>query len=120
MSSGNWADQLKQTELKFNEAGLIPVIVQQHDSKKVLMMAWMNQEAIDLTLTTNKATYFSRSRNEIWVKGETSGNTQKVISLAIDCDQDTLLLTVEQIGGACHTGDTTCFDANVISVTGDI
>lgn len=102
--------------LKFNESGLIPVIVQDQKTKKVLMLAWMNQETIQLTLQTGKATYWSRSRNEIWVKGATSGATQEALSLAIDCDSDALLLTVNQVGGACHTGDQTCFDANEISV----
>ena len=106
------------SKLKFNEAGLIPAIAQESNSKEVLMMAWMNADAVRQTLETGKATYFSRSRNELWVKGETSGHTQKVISIAVDCDQDTLLLQVEQIDGACHTGDRTCFDADSYSVAG--
>lgn len=96
--------------LKFNSAGLIPVVVQEANSKEVLMLAWMNSEAVALTLETSAATYWSRSRNELWVKGQTSGNTQEVVSLAYDCDADTILLTVIQHGGACHTGDSTCFD----------
>ena len=99
--------------LVFDERGLIPVVVQQVDTREVLMVAYMNREAIDLTLSTGKATYWSRSRSEIWVKGATSGHTQAVISLAADCDFDTLLLTVEQVDGACHTGDRTCFDRAV-------
>jgi phosphoribosyl-AMP cyclohydrolase len=100
--------------LIFDDQGLIPVVVQQVDSGEVLMVAWMNSEAVIQTLETGQGTYWSRSRNEIWVKGATSGNTQRVISLAKDCDADTLLLTVDQLGSACHSGDRTCFDAEVI------
>lgn len=99
------------SRLVFNEQGLIPVIVQQVDTREVLMMAWMNAESIALTLETAAATYWSRSRNELWVKGATSGNTQRVISLSYDCDSDALLMVVDQTGAACHTGDRTCFDA---------
>ena len=102
------------SSLVFNDQGLIPVVVQQIDTREVLMMAWMNADAVNQTLETGMATYWSRSRSEIWVKGKTSGNIQRVISLAKDCDSDTLLLTVDQSGGACHTGDRTCFDAVVI------
>jgi len=97
--------------LIFNDQGLIPVIVQQVDTREVLMMAWMNADSIALTLETAAATYWSRSRNELWVKGATSGNTQRVISLSYDCDSDALLMVVDQTGAACHTGDRTCFDA---------
>ncbi|NBU32744.1 MAG: phosphoribosyl-AMP cyclohydrolase [Actinobacteria bacterium] len=100
--------------LKFNDAGLIPVVVQEGGSREVLMLAWMNQEAIAQTLETRVATYFSRSRNQLWVKGETSGNTQEVVDLAVDCDSDTLLLTVIQTGVACHTGSQTCFSERSI------
>jgi phosphoribosyl-AMP cyclohydrolase len=99
------------SRLVFNEQGLIPVIVQQVDTREVLMMAWMNAESIALTLETAAATYWSRSRSELWVKGATSGNTQRVISLSYDCDSDALLMVVDQTGAACHTGDRTCFDA---------
>ena len=99
------------SRLVFNEQGLIPVIVQQVDTREVLMMAWMNSESIALTLETAAATYWSRSRNELWIKGATSVNTPRVISLSHDCDNDALLLVVEQTGAACHTGDRTCFDA---------
>lgn len=102
--------------LNFNSAGLIPVVVQDAHSKDVLMMAWMNLEAVTQTLETSAATYWSRSRNELWVKGKTSGNTQEVVSIAYDCDADTILLTVIQEGGACHTGDKTCFDQNQIEL----
>ena len=99
--------------LVFNDQGLIPVVVQQVDTREVLMLAWMNSQTINQTLQTGKATYWSRSRSQIWVKGETSGNHQRVISLAKDCDSDTLLLTVDQSGAACHTGSRTCFDDSV-------
>jgi phosphoribosyl-ATP pyrophosphohydrolase/phosphoribosyl-AMP cyclohydrolase len=89
--------------------GLIPVIVQDAKTNAILMQAFANKEAIELTLKTKKATYWSRSRNEIWVKGETSGNTQKVISVSTDCDYDSLLYIVEQTGPACHTGEYSCF-----------
>lgn len=78
------------------------------------MVAWMNREAVMATLETGRATYWSRSRQEMWIKGDTSGHTQRVISLAVDCDADTLLLTVDQKGAACHTGDHTCFDRVVL------
>ncbi len=99
--------------LVFNDQGLIPVVVQQVDTREVLMVAWMNSQTVKQTLETGKATYWSRSRNEIWVKGSTSGNHQRVISLAKDCDSDTLLMTVDQSGAACHTGNQTCFDDSV-------
>ncbi len=89
--------------------GLIPVITQDAKTKAVLMQAFANKEAVELTLKTKKATYWSRSRNEIWVKGETSGNTQKIISVSTDCDYDSLLYLVEQKGPACHTGEYSCF-----------
>ncbi|MEI6405475.1 MAG: phosphoribosyl-AMP cyclohydrolase [Actinomycetes bacterium] len=100
--------------LTFDARGLIPVVTQQVDTREVLMVAWMNRDAIEATLATGQATYWSRSRNEMWIKGETSGHTQRVISLAADCDADTLLLTVDQTGQACHTGDHTCFDRVVV------
>lgn len=102
------------SQLVFNDQGLIPAIVQDADSKDVLMMAWMNHQAVEQTLATGRATFYSRSREKLWVKGETSGNTQTVVSVAHDCDADTLLLTVNPAGPACHTGDRTCFDAGVI------
>jgi phosphoribosyl-AMP cyclohydrolase len=89
--------------------GLIPVITQDAKTKEVLMQAYANKEAVELTLKTGKATYWSRSRNELWVKGETSGHTQKIVSVATDCDYDSLLYVVEQIGPACHTGQYSCF-----------
>jgi phosphoribosyl-ATP pyrophosphohydrolase/phosphoribosyl-AMP cyclohydrolase len=89
--------------------GLIPVIVQDANTKAILMQAFANKEAVENTLKTKKATYWSRSRNELWVKGETSGHTQKVISVSTDCDYDSLLYVVEQTGPACHTGEYSCF-----------
>lgn len=95
--------------LKRNDAGLVPAIVQQYDSGEVLMLAWMDDEALALTLRTGRATYFSRSRGRLWVKGEESGHHQFVKSVALDCDGDTLLVRVDQVGPACHTGERTCF-----------
>jgi len=88
---------------------LIPAIVQDSTSKEVLMLAYMNAQSLELTLTTGKATYWSRSRNELWVKGATSGHYQDVQSIALDCDGDALVLQVIQTGAACHTGQQTCF-----------
>ena len=97
------------SSFKLNEKGLLPVIVQHYKTQEVLMLAYMNEEAFKLTVETGRMTYFSRSRNALWVKGETSGNYQHVKSLTIDCDNDTLLAKVEQVGVACHTGNPTCF-----------
>ncbi|CRK58804.1 Phosphoribosyl-AMP cyclohydrolase [Alloactinosynnema sp. L-07] len=97
--------------LKRNAEGLVCAVAQQRGTGEVLMVAWMNDEALHLTLTTRRATYFSRSRDELWVKGETSGHTQQVHDVRLDCDGDTILLVVDQEGAACHTGDRTCFDA---------
>ena len=103
--------------LKRDANGLFAAIAQQHDTGEVLMLAWMDDEALHRTLTTGRATYFSRSRGEYWVKGATSGHTQLVRSAALDCDGDAVLLRVEQRDGACHTGDRTCFDARELAVT---
>ncbi|MGN1166766.1 MAG: bifunctional phosphoribosyl-AMP cyclohydrolase/phosphoribosyl-ATP diphosphatase HisIE [Lachnospiraceae bacterium] len=97
------------SEFKLNSDGLIPVIVQHYRTQEVLMLAYMNEEAFDNTIKTGKMTYFSRSRQSLWVKGETSGHFQYVKSLTIDCDNDTLLAKVDQVGAACHTGNPTCF-----------
>lgn len=97
------------SQLKTNEQGLIPVIVQHYKTREVLMLAYMNEESFDQTIKTGKMTYFSRSRQKLWVKGETSGHFQYVKSLTIDCDYDTLLAKVDQVGAACHTGNPTCF-----------
>jgi len=96
-------------KLKFNENGLIPAIAQDEKTSEILMMAWMNEESLNLTLSSGYATYFSRSRNALWKKGDTSGHVQKVISIAADCDFDCILLKVEQTGAACHTGEKSCF-----------
>lgn len=95
--------------LKRDPAGLVPAVVQQHDSGAVLMVAWMNDAALARTLATGEATYWSRSRQELWIKGATSGHRQRVRSVALDCDGDTLLVRVDQTGPACHTGAPTCF-----------
>jgi phosphoribosyl-AMP cyclohydrolase len=97
------------SQFKYNADGLIPAIVQDAKSKRVLMMAWMNEHSIRMTLEKNLMVYFSRSRQKYWVKGETSGNVQRVVKWAVDCDKDTLLFEVEQTGGACHTGYESCF-----------
>ena len=94
---------------RFNADGLIPAIAQDARTGEVLMLAWMNAEALRVTLATGAATYWSRSRQALWVKGETSGHTQRVVEMRIDCDQDTILLRVEQTGPACHTGAKDCF-----------
>lgn len=96
-------------EVTFNADGLVPAIAQDANSGAVLMLAWMNAEALAATLSTRRGTYWSRSRGELWVKGETSGNIQQVKSVSLDCDADTVLLVVEQTGPACHTGAQTCF-----------
>jgi len=100
--------------LKRNADGLVAAIVQQRGSGEVLMMAWMDDEALHRTLTTGRGTYYSRSRQEYWVKGETSGNVQHVREVRLDCDGDTVLVVVDQEGPACHTGTRTCFDADVL------
>ena len=100
--------QFAQT-LKFDANGLIPAIVQDATSGEVLMMAWMNKESVEKTLQTGKTHFFSRSRNKLWLKGESSGHLQHVRSVALDCDGDTLLIKVAQVGAACHDGYYSCF-----------
>ncbi|EFV13091.1 phosphoribosyl-AMP cyclohydrolase [Segniliparus rugosus] len=100
--------------LKRTEDGLVAAVVQQRGTGEVLMMAWMDDEALALTLATRRGTYFSRSRGRLWVKGETSGHTQQVHEVRLDCDGDTVLLVVDQAGAACHTGARTCFDEAVL------
>ena len=95
--------------VRFNADGLVPVIAQQFDSGEVLMMAWANEEALKETLQTKRMCYFSRSRQQLWRKGETSGHVQKLIELRIDCDGDTLLALIDQTGAACHTNNRSCF-----------
>jgi phosphoribosyl-AMP cyclohydrolase len=106
--------------LKRDSDGLMAAIAQQYDTGEVLMLAWMDDEALHRTLTTGRCTYWSRSRQEYWVKGETSGHLQFVKSVALDCDADAILVKVDQVGAACHTGMRTCFDADVLpAVTGE-
>jgi phosphoribosyl-AMP cyclohydrolase len=95
--------------IAFDEHGLVPAIAQQHDTGEVLMLAWMNREAVAETLATGQAVYFSRSRARLWRKGETSGQGQRLVELRVDCDADALLLLVDQHGVACHTGRRDCF-----------
>lgn len=102
-------DHIPFSALKKNTDGHVTVVVQDNQTKEVLMVAYMNEEAYEKTLETGRMTYYSRSRNELWVKGETSGHYQYVHSLTADCDQDTLLARVTQIGNACHTGSYSCF-----------
>ncbi|QUL80377.1 phosphoribosyl-AMP cyclohydrolase [Brevibacterium sp. SMBL_HHYL_HB1] len=106
----NWRELIRP-----NADGLVPVIVQEATTREVLMLAWMDVEAVERTLATGRATYWSRSRGEYWVKGETSGHVQHVRSLSLDCDADTLLLLVDQTGPACHTNTPTCFTGRTIS-----
>ncbi len=99
-----------QDTIQFNQNGLVPVITQDFSTNEILMMAWMNEEALSLSITTKKAVYFSRSRKKLWFKGEESGNSQDIIEIYTDCDQDAILLKVNQKGGiACHTGRAKCF-----------
>jgi phosphoribosyl-AMP cyclohydrolase len=105
------------TRLKRTADGLVPAIAQQHDTGEVLMLAWMDDEALRRTLATGRATYWSRSRAEYWVKGDTSGHVQRVVSVALDCDGDTILVKVDQTGPACHTGTRTCFDGRTLPLS---
>lgn len=98
--------------LKRDPDGLVPAVIQDSTSRDVLMVGWMDDEALHRTLTTGRSTFWSRSRRDYWVKGETSGHVQQVHEVRLDCDGDTLLVLVDQTGGACHTGDRTCFDAD--------
>lgn len=101
----NWLD-----EIKWDDDGLVPVIAQEADSGKVMMFAWMNREALEMTAREGRAIYWSRSRNKLWPKGEESGHVQKVLEMRTDCDKDVILLSIEQLGGiACHTGRESCF-----------
>lgn len=102
------ADKLIE-QVKFDEKGLVGAIVQDHQTGEVLMFAWMNTEALEKTLLEKRACYWSRSRKKLWIKGESSGHTQKVLDVRLDCDGDAILLTVDQQGGACHTGHRSCF-----------
>jgi phosphoribosyl-AMP cyclohydrolase len=99
--------------LRRDASGLVPAIVQEYGTREVLMLAWMNDESLHRTLSTGRATYWSRSRQQLWVKGETSGHHQYVRSVELDCDGDAILLTVDQVGPACHTGARTCFHTTI-------
>ena len=105
----NLKSSIAWSDFKLNSDGMVPVIAQDYQTNEVLMLAYMNEEAFNTTLETGKMTYWSRSRNELWTKGLTSGHLQFVKSLTLDCDNDTILARVEQIGAACHTGNRTCF-----------
>lgn len=107
-------DPAVAARLKRDAQGLVPAVVQEASTGAVLMVGWMDDEALHRTLTSGRATYFSRSRGEYWVKGQTSGNRQRVREVRLDCDGDTLLVRVDQHGPACHTGTATCFDADVL------
>ena len=110
-------DPAVAARLKRSPDGLVPAIAQQYDTGEVLMLGWMDDEALHRTLTTRRGTYWSRSRQDYWVKGETSGHVQQVHEVRLDCDGDTLLVLVDQEGAACHTGDRTCFDAGRLTTT---
>jgi phosphoribosyl-AMP cyclohydrolase/phosphoribosyl-ATP pyrophosphohydrolase/phosphoribosyl-AMP cyclohydrolase len=110
MSLDNLFKDSQFAGLKFDANGLIPTVVQSADSHRVLMMAWMNKESIALSLEKGETVFYSRSRQELWHKGATSGNTQKLVSLQADCDGDTLLAIVHEAGPACHNGTESCFD----------
>ena len=107
-------DPAVAARLKRSAEGLVPAVVQQHDTGEVLMLGWMDDEALHRTMTSGRVTFYSRSRQEYWRKGDTSGHVQWVKSVALDCDGDALLVRVDQIGAACHTGDRTCFDADLV------
>jgi phosphoribosyl-AMP cyclohydrolase len=100
--------------LKRDDRGLVAAVTQQHDTGEVLMVGWMDDEALHRTLTTGRVTYYSRSRADYWRKGDTSGHTQRVREVRLDCDGDAVLVKVDQVGAACHTGDRTCFDAGLL------
>ncbi len=104
----------KIDSLKFNDNGLIPCVVQDHESREVLMLAWGSKDTLFQSFLSGLATYWSRSRGEIWVKGKTSGNIQEIKKIHIDCDEDTVLFEVKQTGAACHTGSKTCFNTKIL------
>lgn len=115
--SANGLDPQIAARLNRDAAGLLPAVIQQHDTGEVLMVGWMDDEALHRTLTSGRATFWSRSREEYWVKGDTSGNRQWVRGVWLDCDQDTLLIAVAAEGPACHTGARTCFDGPMLPST---
>lgn len=107
-------DETSQIRLKFDSNGLLPCIVQDSESREILMFAFMNEEAFRLTCETGFAHYYSRSRNRLWKKGESSGHTQEIVSIRVDCDQDVVLILVKQISAACHTGYRSCFYRDLV------
>lgn len=112
-------DPAVAARLKRDSGGLVCAVIQQYDTREVLMVGWMDDEALHRTLTTGRVTFYSRSRQEYWRKGDTSGHRQWVRAVALDCDGDALLVAVDQIGAACHTGDRSCFDAGeLFALTG--
>lgn len=117
-ASSNEAAPLSLSGVQFDERGLVPVVAQDARSGEVLMLAWANEEALRLTLATRQGTYFSRSRQQLWVKGATSGHTQQVVGVSLDCDGDAVLYQVEQRGPACHTGERSCFHTALLSGEG--
>jgi phosphoribosyl-AMP cyclohydrolase len=115
--SGNDREDKGVATIRFGPDGLVPAVIQQHDSGEVLMVGYMDATALERTLTTGRVWFWSRSRQEYWRKGDTSGHEQHVMAVAADCDGDTLLVQVDQIGGACHTGARSCFDGRELPVT---
>ena len=115
--SGSAQDETRELRPKFDADGLIAAIAQDAGTGEVLMLAWMNAEALRLTLDTGRATYWSRSRAALWVKGETSGHTQEVVEVRVDCDQDAVLLKVRQPAAACHTGRESCFFRKLFGIS---
>ncbi|KXS48992.1 MAG: Histidine biosynthesis bifunctional protein HisIE [Halanaerobium sp. T82-1] len=110
-------DKLEEIEFKFNQLGLMPAVVQDYQTKDVLMVAYVNEESLNLSLEKGETVFYSRSRQELWHKGETSGNTQEIKEIYYDCDQDTILFLVEPAGPACHTGKTSCFYRKIAEET---
>jgi len=111
-------DQLDSiNDLQFNEVGLIPAVIQSSTTKRVLMVAWMNKESIIQTFGSGDTVFFSRSRQELWHKGASSGNSQKVVQIEVDCDKDCLLIQVAENGPACHNGTESCFDSHTLTGT---
>lgn len=107
-------------QVKFDANGLVPAIVQSVATGRVLMLAWMNRESLEKTISLGETVFFSRSRQELWHKGGTSGNLQKVVAIQIDCDQDALLISANETGPACHTGSESCFDTGFIDIESEI
>lgn len=118
--AGSEQDETRELRPKFNADGLIAAIAQDADTGDVLMLAWMNDAALRATIDTGRGTYWSRSRQALWIKGETSGHTQAVVEIRVDCDQDAVLLKVRQTGGACHTGRASCFYRKLDTNTGEL